>query len=46
VSLDFRARKVRFQLRRCATDGIVISTAPRDFFTRLSTNGGADVCGR
>jgi hypothetical protein len=36
VSLDFRARKVRFQLRRCEQDGIVISTAPTDFFTKLS----------
>jgi predicted aspartyl protease len=26
VSLDFRARKVRFQLRRCREDGFVIST--------------------
>jgi len=27
VSLDFRARKVRFQLRRCREDGFVISTS-------------------
>jgi hypothetical protein len=45
VSLDFRARKVRFQLRRCRTEGIVISTAPQSF-TRLSSTGTADVCGR
>ena len=38
VSLDFKARKVRFQLRRCQQDGIVISTAPTDMFTKLSTN--------
>lgn len=43
VSLDFRARKVRFQLRRCNPDGVVISTAPTDMFTRLSSSG-ADVC--
>ena len=43
VSLDFRARKVRFQLKRCTTEGVVISTSP-DHFTRLSSIGGADVC--
>ncbi len=35
VSLDFRARKVRFQLRRCQDEGIILSTAPTDFFTKL-----------
>jgi hypothetical protein len=44
VSLDFRARRVRFQLRRCKTVGIVINTAPVDMFTRIGTNGGADIC--
>lgn len=28
VSLDFRARKVRFQLRRCQSTGFVINTSP------------------
>jgi hypothetical protein len=28
VSLDFRARKVRFQLRRCGTTGLMLSTSP------------------
>jgi hypothetical protein len=45
VSLDFRARKVRFQLRRCQTEGVIISTSP-DSFTRLSGSGDSDVCGR
>ena len=45
VSLDFKARKVRFQLRRCRTEGIIISTSPSSF-TRISSTGGADVCGR
>ena len=45
VSLDFRARKVRFQLRRCQTEGIIVSTSPQTF-TRLSSTGTADVCGR
>ena len=46
VSLDFRARKVRFQLRRCKTEGIVISTSP-DSFTRIgSATNDQDVCGR
>ncbi len=44
VSLDFRARKVRFQLRRC-DQGVIISTAPESF-TRLTSSGGAEVCGR
>ena len=46
VSLDFRARKVRFQLRRCKTQGIIISTSP-DSFTRIgSATDDEDVCGR
>jgi predicted aspartyl protease len=45
VSLDFRARKVRFQLRRCGAEGVLtITTDTR--ITRLSSTGGADVCGR
>ena len=42
VSLDFRARKVRFQLRRCKTQGIVIATSPQAF-TRLSATA-PDAC--
>jgi predicted aspartyl protease len=38
VSLDFRSRKVRFQLRRCETSGVAISTAPDSGFTRLSSD--------
>ena len=45
VSLDFKARKVRFQLRRCRPQGIIISTAPENF-TRISSTGTPDVCGR
>lgn len=46
VSLDFRARKVRFQLRRCTSEGIVLSTS-RDAFTRLSTAPGTtEACRR
>jgi hypothetical protein len=45
VSLDFRARKVRFQLKRCRTQGITISTSPSTF-TRLSSTGSSDVCDR
>jgi hypothetical protein len=45
ISLDFRARKVRFQLRRCKSEGIMIRTSP-DSYTRLSSTGSADVCGR
>lgn len=45
VSLDFRSRKVRFQLRRCRSEGIVISTSP-ETLTRISSTGTPDVCGR
>jgi hypothetical protein len=44
VSLDFRARKVRFQLRRCTSQGIVISTDP-SAFTRISATA-PDACER
>jgi hypothetical protein len=40
VSLDFRARKVRFQLRRCR-QGIMIATSPSAPLTRLSASGQA-----
>ncbi len=45
VSLDFRARKVRFQLRRCGSTGIVIDTSPSSI-TRLSSSGDGEVCRR
>ncbi len=45
VSLDFRARKVRFQLRRCGSTGIVIDTAPTSI-TRLSSSDSGEVCRR
>jgi aspartyl protease len=44
VSLDFRARKVRFQLKRCE-EGVTINTSP-DSFTRISSNAGEAVCSR
>ncbi len=45
VSLDFKSRKVRFQLRKCKPQGVIISTDP-DNFSRLSSTGTEDVCGR
>jgi predicted aspartyl protease len=45
VSLDFRARKVRFQLRKCGTSGILISTQPTSL-TRLSSDDRGAVCRR
>ncbi|HEV2593992.1 MAG TPA: retroviral-like aspartic protease family protein [Sphingomicrobium sp.] len=45
VSLDFAARKVRFQLRRCGSDAVRISTAPTASLTSLSSNGNMEVCG-
>lgn len=46
VSLDFRARKVRFQLRRCGSQGIVINTTTDSSLTRLSSDGNGAVCRR
>jgi hypothetical protein len=45
ISLDFKARKVRFQLRKCKPQGVIISTDPNNF-SRLSSTGTQDVCGR
>ncbi len=45
VSLDFRSRKVRFQLRKCGTTGILISTQPTSI-TRLSSGDKSEVCKR
>jgi hypothetical protein len=45
VSLDFGARKVRFQLRRCGSAAVAISTSPTSTLTRLSSNGDNQVCG-
>ena len=45
VSLDFRRRKVRFQLRRCELTGVTISTAPT-MLTRISSNQNGQVCRR
>jgi hypothetical protein len=44
ISLDFRARKVRFQLRRCKPQGILVSTSP-ETFTRISATA-PDACSR
>ncbi len=45
VSLDFQARKVHFQLRRCGTASITISTSPTSTLTQLSSSGDQEVCG-
>jgi hypothetical protein len=46
VSLDFRSRKVRFQLRRCDVEGVTIATAPADLFPHVSSSGGSELCAR
>ena len=46
VSLDFRARKVRFQLRRCGSTGVIISTSSDFWSTRLSSGDNPEVCQR
>jgi predicted aspartyl protease len=43
VSLDFRARKVRFQLKRCATSTILVRTST--VHSRISSDN-AEVCRR
>jgi hypothetical protein len=42
VSLDFQARKVRFQLRRCASDGVIIHMMSTGYTTRMSSD--RDAC--
>jgi hypothetical protein len=47
VSLDFQARKVRFQLRKCGSSGTVISTSPQStMLTRISSGDNMAVCRR
>ena len=47
VSLDFRARKVRFQLRRCRTTDFVIATTPSAALSRVGIDGGGgEACRR
>jgi len=45
VSLDFQARRVRFQLRRCSIQGIIVRTSYSFGDTRLSSDG-TEVCAR
>jgi hypothetical protein len=45
VSLDFKARKVRFQLKRCHTDAVMISTSSSYSLTRMWSTGGSETCG-
>jgi hypothetical protein len=46
VSLDFRARKVRFQLKRCGSIALLITTSPTNAFSRLSSGDDGSVCRR
>ena len=47
VSLDFRARRVRFQLRRCGRQSLTISSSPTGDASRLSwSNGTVTDCRR
>jgi len=45
VSLDFKARKVRFQLRHCGPETISIHTSTTDTFASINSSGSPDVCG-
>jgi predicted aspartyl protease len=46
VSLDFRERKVRFQLKKCGSTGVIINTSPMSLLTRISSNDNENVCRR
>ena len=46
VSLDFRSRKVRFQLRRCGTDPLILNSSPMATLTRLSSDSDGVACQR
>ncbi len=47
VSLDFRARKVRFQLRKCESQGILLSTSTTTSLSRLGVEKGTtEACKR
>ena len=46
VSLDFRSRKVRFQLRKCGSSGVIISTAPTQSYSRITSGDDGTVCKR
>jgi len=46
VSLDFRARKVRFQLRKCGSTGVIINSSASSWPTRISSGDNAAVCRR
>ena len=46
VSLDFRSRKVRFQLRRCGTDPLILNSSPTATLTRLSSDSSGVACQR
>lgn len=43
ISLDFRARKVRFQLKRCGSAVFGMGTSPTGALSRLTTTG-TEVC--
>lgn len=44
VSLDFRARKVRFQLKRCGSENVTLSTSPSNMASRLTSRGDPAAC--
>lgn len=46
VSLDFKARRVRFQLRKCGTSGIFINISPSMAATRIRAGKDEEVCSR
>jgi hypothetical protein len=46
ISLDFQARKVRFQLRRCEAEAVSIGNSADPVYTMIFSTGGEEVCDR
>lgn len=46
ISLDFRARRVRFQLRRCSPQSFYLDTSVTYQLTRLIPTGSTEACAR
>ena len=46
VSLDFKRRKVRFQLRQCGLRYVTFSSSTSDYFSRIESGADGSVCKR
>lgn len=46
ISLDFRSRKVRFQLRNCGSTGVIIDAGQTSHLSKISSGNDGTVCRR